>query len=316
MSVNIKDSPITRLIIFTPIINVWSATVKVDRDEDLKDVKDKLPPKSLVSDGRKSLIDLRLLTPFNTIRSKVQRYLHGMGFAITPNAYAVPADKVDEVTDELNAFSKEFEDLVPDFIANLPAAFEEHIAKEPQWRELIERNRPDPVDVKTRMVFKIGAYRMAPPDADPNSRLSRSFGDAIDAVPSLLGDIADSATKLLQGPLGTGKRIGHAHSNALRGLVGKLESFGFLDHRVNVAAQTLDSMLAIVPASGQLSQGNLGVLRTICQILSDPAEILAQADMDAEDDDADTTTVANAPVAAPAPPSTQHSSADGGSVDF
>lgn len=312
MNINVKDSPITRLVIFTPIINVWSATVKVDRDEDLKDIKDKLPPRSLVSDGRKTLIDLKLLTPFNTIRSKVQRYLHSVGFSITPNAYAVPAEAVSEVTSQLNAFGDEFNSLVPDFLANLPNAVEEHIANEPEWRDLIERSKPDPADVRSKLVFKIGAYRMAPPDEDPNSTLSRSFGNAIDAVPSLLKDISESARKLLEGPLGTGRRIGHAHANALRAMVGKLESFGFLDRRVNAAAETLDNMLAIVPESGQLTQGNLGVLKTVCLILADPVQILEQADMDADDDAeeaVDTASTASPPASSP------HENA-GSAVDF
>lgn len=310
MSVNFKDSPLSRLVIFTPVINIWSATVKVDRDQDLKDVKDKLPPRSLVSDGRKTLIDLKLLTPFNTLRSKVHRALTKAGFQLTPNAHAIPLDKADAIAEELEEIGQEFKALVPDFISNLDNAVEQHIAAEPEWRELIESSRPDKAYVESRMVFKIGAYRMAPPDeANPDSRISRNFGEAIEAVPSLLKDIAESARKLLEGPLGTGRRIGQSHANALRDLVAKLESFGFLDHRVGAAADTLDSMLSIVPETGQLSQGNLGVLKTVCDILSDPVQILEQANMDADTDD-DTTTIVTAPTPSAAPQTTAATALD------
>lgn len=293
MHVNYKDSPLSRLVIFTPVINIWSATVKIDREKDLKDIKDKLPPTSIVSDGRKTLIDLKLLTPFSTIRSKVYRLLTKHGFQLTPNAHAIPANKADQIAKELDELGDEFKALIPDFLTSLPSAVDAHIALAPEWKEFMERSRPVAKSVECRMVFRVGAYRMAPPDEDnPGSLISRSFGEAIDAVPSLLSDIASDATEMLKGPLGKGRRIGHAHANALRELVAKLESFGFLDHRVAAAADGLDSMLAIVPESGQLTPGQLGVLRTVCLILSDPVQILEQAELDAEQDS----------VAAPATP--------------
>lgn len=303
MSHHVTENPIGKLVIFTPSIQIWSGGIKVDRATDLKKVQDELPPESIVSDGRKTLIDLHHLNPFLGCRKKVQRLLSRVGFQLTPNAYAVPEDLAEEVASELDAIGAEFDSYTPQFLGNLKQYYNDHIAANKKWKELLKNHQPEPEAVRARLKFNVGAFRMSPPDDDnPDSLVSKKFGESIGAVPSLLEDIASSAQIMLKGPLGKGTRIGHSQARNLRSLVTKLSSFGFLDYRVGPAADSLESMLDVVPADKDipLSTGNIAVLITVAQILSDPERILEMADLCLDDDDQSTDQTASSVTPPPA----------------
>ena len=62
-----------QLVLVYPEVHIWTGTVTVDPDEDLKAVKDQLPPASLVSSGSKRLIDPERLTPLKSARKRLER---------------------------------------------------------------------------------------------------------------------------------------------------------------------------------------------------------------------------------------------------
>lgn len=270
----LHTDPLAGLVLVTADLRIWSGGVKLTREEDLTEVASKLPPKGMVSDGRKMLVRPAALAPFHAIRKRLERLLGRVGFRLMPDAWAIPETDCDSFLAEVEELENEFNGLIPDLLVSLPRHYAEQEQAFPEWALQLRFGHLTPEQVESRMRFQVGMYRISPP-ADGNSRLNRRYNDVVNgAVPALLTDVADKATKLLEGAIGRKLTCTQAHKGQVERLVERLDAFSFMDPRVGPTAAALRSMMGCIPALGPLTPGNTAVLRVICEQLADPATAL------------------------------------------
>ncbi len=295
----LHTDPLAGLVLVTADLRIWSGGVKLTREEDLTEVASKLPPKGMVSDGRKMLVRPAALAPFHAIRKRLERLLGRVGFKLMPDAWAIPETDCENFLTEVEELESEFNGLIPDFLVSLPRHYAEQEQEFPEWALQLRFGHLTPEQVESRMRFQVGMYRISPP-ADGNSRLNRRYDDVVNgAVPALLTDVADKATKLLEGAIGRKLTCTQAHKGQVERLVDRLDAFSFMDHRVGPTASALRSMMGCIPALGPLTPGNTAVLRVICEQLADPATALQ--DLAIGEDEEDTTTIPEPQITAPPP---------------
>lgn len=295
----IHTDPLQGLVLITSDLRIWSGGVKLTREEDLSSVRDQLPPTGMVTDGRKNLVKPQALAPFHAIRKRLERLLSRQGFRLMADAFAVPDTEIDQLIREIDAMEQEFNDLIPDFLVNLPRHYSEQAAEYPEWKEQLKNGELSANDIASRMRFSVGIYKIAPPDPDnAGSKLNRQYTNVVNsAVPALLNDVAGKAKDLLKGPIGKKLVCTQAHHAQVRKLVERLSAFSFLDHRVGPSADALTSMLDCIPLNGPLTAGSTAVLRVVVEQLSDPDGILQE--LDAGQLELDITPEAQAPAMVP-----------------
>ena len=304
----IHSDPLQGLVFITSDLRIWSGGVKLTREEDLSDVRDKLPPTGMVTDGRKNLVKPQALAPFHAIRKRLERLLTRQGFRLlASDAFAVPESEIDQIVREIDVMEQEFNDLIPVFINDLPRHYREQAEEYPEWQKQLKDGELGAQKVAERMRFAVGVYKIAPPDPNnSSSALTRQYSNVVNsAVPALLADISGKALDLMKGPIGKKLICTQAHHAQVRKLVERLNAFSFLDHRVGPSADGLMDMLKGIPLNGPLTVGNTAVLRVVVEQLADPDAILQELDVsqtDVEDaTDASALTVVTAPAPAPAP---------------
>lgn len=306
----IHQNPLQGLVLVTADLRIWSGGVKLTRDEDLSSVRDKLPPTGMVTDGRKNLVKPSALAPFHAIRKRLERLLSRQGFRLMSDAFAIPESEIDQVVLEIDAMEKEFNDLVPVFLSDLPKHYREQAEEFPDWKDQLKAGELAANAIQARMRFGVGIYKIAPPDPDnADSRLNRQYTNVVNGVvPALLSDIAGKASDLLKGPIGKKLVCTQAHHTQVRKLVERLSAFSFLDHRVGPSADALSSMLGCIPLNAPLSAGDTAVLRVVVEQLSDPETILQELDVGTDHESTTDAIVSPAPVtASPTPTSTTSS---------
>lgn len=311
VSLTQTTDPLQGIVLITSNLRIWSGTAQLRRSTDLKEVAEKLPPREMVSDGRKMLIDTKHLAPFQAIRKRLERLFLKYGFRLMPDSWAIPESDLKEVMEQIDELKTEFESEIPDFVLSLPRLYAEQQGRFPEWADQLKSSSPEPDYVETRMKFRVCIYKLAKPAEDANDGLKDSYDGLINsAVPALLEDLAGKASTLLSGPLGTKLIVGQQQANMVRRLVERLHAFSFLDHRVGAAADGLAAMLDIVPHQGKLTVSESAVLRVVAEQLTDSEGLLQQLDASCDDEEQESTqptvvpTIPNTPSVLDAPTQT------------
>lgn len=275
------------IVVITSDIRIWSGGTKLTREEDLSDVKDRLPPSEMVTDGRKNLVKPSALAPFHAIRKRLERLLSAEGYRLLSDAFAVPATELDSILVKIDELENEFNDEIPVFLDALPAHYQAQIDEFPAWSDQLRSGQLSRAEIQQRLRFAVGVFKMAPPDADnAGSSRNRQYSNIVNgAVPALLNDIASKALNLLKGPIGQKLCVTQTQRAQVCKLVEKLEAFSFLDHRVGPTAEALNGMLSCIPLTGPLSPGNTAVLRVVTEQLADPDTLLQQYSTDEMEDE-------------------------------
>ncbi|MHB8742813.1 MAG: DUF3150 domain-containing protein [Sulfuricaulis sp.] len=276
MSITTTTMPAERLVIMSSRIRIWSGTVKLERDTDLVQINGQLPPKELVSDGRKQLIPAAPLLPLYNVRKQIERALKAEGFAgLVADGIAVTAKKADEFLLELSKFEQAFEHAREGLIANLHLHYDAQEQAFPEWATMLRSARLSRNEVRDRCKFGMAVFRMAPPDADSASPGSRLYADMMgQALPTLMEDIAADAGKLAERFKGR-SCVKQAQVAPVRRLVEKLKGFAFLDPRVQPIAAGLTTVLDGLPLTGALNAAHTACCVTVLKQLMDPVGIIA-----------------------------------------
>ena len=280
MSISTSSTALDGLVLYYPIVNIWSGTVMVSRETDLAAAKDQLPPEDLVSNGRKRIVDKAVTAPLLAMRKRVERLLKEHG-APMMGGVGVPACASATVEAGLAEIEASFYEHVETICQNLSARYLEHETLHPGWEEMLRRSHLTEDDVRARCRFDVVAIQpSAPTSSGAESRFGR-FAEA--AVPQILEDLAKRADKLLTDTFKGRVKATQRQLGAVQRLIEKLSNFSFLDPRVNPIAQSLDAQLAAMPATGTLTYSETATVKTVLKTLADPEFILAQGT--ATDDD-------------------------------
>lgn len=273
MSITNQTTSLTGMVLYYPLIEVWSGTVKVTRETDLAAAKGDLPPEDLVSDGRKRVIAKDPLAPFLAIRKRVERLLGHLGIRLL-GGYAVPVESTSEIEAELPKMEKEFLDARDELVANLGLHYMNWEVAHPSWTDMLKRERPDENVVSARCAFHVGCIRAESPDGSTSAAAATRFtAIANSALPTLLQETADQAEKLLEHFTGkvscTQKSV-----NSVRRLVDKLEAFAFLDQRVRPMVDVMQAQFNRLAKTGPIDALGTTSLLWVLKQLADPETML------------------------------------------
>lgn len=285
-------------------ITVPTGTVMLNRKTDLGDVAGKLPPKNLVSDGRKQVMDPSVLQPAYTKRKQVLRLMDEQGTSFF-GGHLVPPQNIEFVAAELARLEAEYDTLINDIAGRLDAEQTDWAQKHPAWAQLFSENRLTEQEFRARCGFKVAMMEiMSPNNPDAAKAFSKA---AATIVPSFLAELAQRASKAWDTHAkGKGKMTQNG-LQALKEIVSRLKAFALLDPRVGPSAQGYEAVLAVMPKTGPLNPRETAQAHALLGQLMNPERILDHgvATLDATpgaflpETDAIDSTPANTPVAVP-----------------
>lgn len=266
--------PAEQLVIISNRIRVWSGTIKITRESDLAAINGQLPPKTVVSDGRKTLVESKHLAGLESVRKSIERFLKAEGFSYVGCGVAVTGEMAQRFLQELPKFEQQFTDALDDLCRNLDTHYQEMETKAGTWSSILSQSRLTAKQIRDRCHFGMNIFRMASPDNDPNSPAASQYRDTMaEALPSLLESVAKDASKLLSACKGKSRML-QTQLVATRRLVDKLKAFAFLDPRVGPATSGMQAVLSQMPASGVLNEVNASMCVAVIDQLTRPQNII------------------------------------------
>lgn len=276
-----------QLVLVYPEVHIWTGTVTVDPDEDLKAVKDQLPPASLVSSGSKRLIDPERLTPLKSARKRLERAIEDVSVPVL-GSRGVPQCKLSELHAEIEQHVGEILSLKQSLIANLDVWYDEWEAKNPTWAHMLHRSRVPANVVDHRISARVSYGLITPVAGDPSSPLNAGLSAAAsEVVPSLVDNIAATARETWARSFRGRGEVSQRAMRPVRALVEKMRSFAWCDNRIAPTVRAIESVLANVPRTGPLSMVETTIVSALLNTLMDPKRVLQHGEAvmagDAED---------------------------------
>lgn len=264
---------LTEAIIVTPLIDVWSGEVTVHRDVDLPGSAD-LPPTRIYSDGRKRVINPKVIAKLQSQRRMTQQDLTKFGFR-NPVGYIIAPDKEQDLYEALEARKQAFEDAKADLIQNLDVYYAEW-EQEPEaapFTAFLKRNRPDAARVAAACNYDFAVFRVAPVDSPLGQQQFEAVAKA--TVPALMQDIASAAKDIVKSSIGDKSKVTQRALIPVKALVSKMRSFCMFDPRILPTADALQQVIDGLPRTGPLSDAETLILRSMLASISDPDNVLA-----------------------------------------
>lgn len=265
---------LTGLVLYHPLIEIWSGTVRLHRDDDLKEAREHLPPSAIVSDGRKRLVRKEALRTLLAVRKRVDRLLHGKGFSFM-GGIAVPESRCSEIEAELPKLEQDFNQALDVLCGNLESEYQALRNEYPEWSTMLARSALDEKVVRSRCNFRVVPLRVAPPDSSISDAAANRFNSiAGAALPTLLRDIAGDAEWIHTNSFKGKGRVSAKTAQVVRRLVDKLSAFSFLDPRVGPMSAALHNLMRSMPSTGYLSIPETASVVMVLNSLSDPEGLI------------------------------------------
>lgn len=264
---------LSEAIIVTPLIDTWSGQVTVKRDVDLPSNAD-LPPNRFYSDGRKQVINPKVIAPLQSQRRMTHADLAGFGFK-SPVGFIILPEKEQEIYDLLNTRKSAFEAARDDLVQNLDRYYSEweNEAEAKPYTAFLQRNRPGAAYVAAACRYDFAVFRVSPVDSEVGQRQFESVAKA--TVPALVQDIASAAQDIVKSSLGNKSRVTQRALIPVRALIEKMRGFCMFDARILPSADALQQVLDGLPRTGPLSDAETLILRSMLASISDPDDVLA-----------------------------------------
>lgn len=204
-----------------------------------------LPPEDVASIGSLITVDKEVLRPFNAIRSATKRLCESKGVRVGMGT-AVPGPELQATMAALEKLKDEFYEAKRSFLADFLRHLDERAESHPQYASLIKARAPSFDYVDRRMHYDIDVYKLAVPNADPNSTvLSRTLARQGNDIGSrLFEETAEFVKDAYERTMKDSGTVVRRNLAPFRdSLLPKLRSFQLLDSRCRPAADLLEQML-------------------------------------------------------------------------
>ncbi len=118
------------VVLFHVAVSLWTGQKKLDN----RDIDNDLP-KDLGSLGHKKTVDPKTLSPMATVKKAMEIILSNTGIRFMGNFYAVPVNRLKEVSSALDSKVAEGNLIRQDFLANYLTNVEDWILRHPAWAD-------------------------------------------------------------------------------------------------------------------------------------------------------------------------------------
>ena len=269
ISVNVLD----QIVCIRLDVSIWSGQKKLT-SEDLGLTPDQIPPAELAALGRKKICDPQALAVFRAVKKRGERLLqaHGVRFL---DGYAVPANDMAQVNNELDELGLEFQAARTEFIGNYEDSVEAWIERHQDWEDQIRR-AVEPVErVAGSLIWRRTCYRVVHPSASvPDTGLATEVNGL---GGQLLREVAQEAKETWEQSYQDKLDVTRRALWPLNRIYNKMLSLSFLEPRIK---PFLCLMARVIQQADQSGPGRiqgleLTNLQELLRILMEPSKVLA-----------------------------------------
>ena len=251
--------------------DIWTGRKSL-LESDLKLKKGKeLPPASLASLGSKLVMDPEKLAPFHALKSAAVRAILRVGTRFL-GAYAVPAEKTDEVMAEVNSIEAEFNAKKQEFMDGYQAALDYWVAANPGWENIIQSAAVSPATAAEKLKFSTQVLSIMPV-AGQEQGLEKEVNGL---VGQLRQEIEIMARQTWKDSFQGKTEVTQKALRPLRGMVAKIEGLAFLEPSLADLVEGLQSTFAGLPPKGMIKGQSLAAACGILSVLGNIPEAAAQ----------------------------------------
>lgn len=269
-------------ILVKPEFHIISGRKKL-RVEDLNLPKGvSLPPTAVASLGSKKFIDPKEITKFNRLRDQAFNACEKVGIKFL-GGFAVPFDKADDLSLELDGIMTDFESVRQDFLANYDALIEGWCAQNPDWAQILRRAITPKARVAESISSDYTLFQVSVPDGVSSDRMN--------AKTSTLGsqlfiEVAKEAKKFVDESLRikTGTNSSRYRTDnegvtqkalrPIRRMRDKMEGLAFLSSSVRPVIDYIDSILSNMPDKGRIQNKAFNDLLMLSMGMSDENKLV------------------------------------------
>jgi hypothetical protein len=266
MNTNIKV--LDHLVVVNLDVHIWSARKKLSPC-DLGGAE--LPPEDLASLGSKRICNPEALRAFSTLKARAVSILERNGVRFL-NGWAIPEDRLDEISKELCAVKDKFTEAREDFLRHYDNSVREWIDKHPQWASIIASSTVSEEHVRSRIKFRWQIFRIVPPMNANNS--DNLHEDVKNLANTLFDEISKSAMEAWNNCYLGKMEITRKALSPLKTMYEKLTGLTFMEPRVSPVAELIKTALANIPKRGAINGGTLVMLQGLVSLLSKPNALL------------------------------------------
>lgn len=255
-------------------IETWQARAKL-RSEDLRNVKPgDLPPETLATLGSKQLCHREAIAWQTRIKKRVERGLTDLGTRFM-GGWAIPADRVDEARELLDAQKAEFEDNLKTLLNNLAELNRKWLAENDRYADIIRRDLKTEEYVRDRVHFRYHLFQVIPvgETGDHENSIAEeaeSLGDCV------LRDVTRAANEYWERTLAGRDTVTQRALSPLWRLLDKLDGMSIVDMRIGPLADSLREALCKLPDKGKITGNDLNILHGIALRLTTPERVIEQ----------------------------------------
>lgn len=245
-------------------IRVWGGAAAISREQDLPQVAGALPPKELVADGDKYLVDPRVLRGLEALRQRAAAVLKGIGAPLLGGRF-IPDAKVDETLAALATIETDFSVAVDNIASDLPRHYAEWEAKHPAWAGLLRSARITPDQFRARCRFGAVVCKVASPHGAAAAGLAAAASSFDEDV---CEEARTEAARILKDSFtGRTSPAGQRALRPIKALGEKLAGLRFVGPRVGAMADAIAVLLASLPTQGNLADNEVAqVVQALEQI--------------------------------------------------
>ncbi|WP_347990256.1 DUF3150 domain-containing protein [Methylomonas sp. AM2-LC] len=260
-------------------IVLWTGAKKLRENDLVLGDGSKLPPDELAYLGTKRTCDREVVKIFSTIKKKAESICLETGTRFL-GGFANPIVQIPDITKKLDDLAKDFAVARDEFIANYDSYIDDWVKKHPEFAIAI-RNAVEPASsVKAKLRFDYVVYRVSMPSSVPNNDPANVIVDqslvrrTISLSEQLFHEISVEASRVLENSFYDKREYVTARTlNAFRKMRDKLDSLGFLDHRVMPVVNRIDAVLDALPSSPPYNGIAYQTLCNLAHLLSDADKV-------------------------------------------
>lgn len=265
-----------KLVIVSLQVKIWSARRKLlPRDLDTTH----LPPEDLASLGSKRICNPEDLRLFGTLKARAVSLLEKNGIRFL-NGFAIPQERMAEVTSDLTAIKDEFNAAKVSFLARYEKSVKDWIAQHPSWGEIIADAIVSEDHVRSRIDFTWQMFQVAAPKDNTPEIMVHNLEEGVATLgDTLFDEIAKSAADTWKRSYAGKTEVTRKALSPLKGMYDKLLGLTFIEPRVAPIVELLDTALLSIPNRGPIEGSTLLMLQGLVSLLRTPQELLTHAQM-------------------------------------
>lgn len=282
------------VVLFHVSCSLWTGQKKLDQ----RDIDNDLP-KDLGALGHKKTVDPKSLAPMATIKKAMEIILSRCGIRFMGNFYAVPVNRLKEVTAALDSKVTEGNVIRQEFLANYLANVEDWIRRHPKWESRIRPVVVPKHKVADAIRFGYDVFTINAVSGHSDSVESHSAKMGSQLLQEISEEINELYERSVLGKDSVNRRIRLPFER----LRSKMFGFSFVDPIVLPLVKLIDETLKIFPDDGPITGNELSKLVSTMMVLSDEdkmreygARIISGNTTDEDEDQDD---IAPLPIQAP-----------------